>query len=689
LLTVEIVQETVSADPPQARYAVLTPDRLRGRGVGPALNLLKLLLSRPQRFAPADWLLEQFCRGEGEAFSTKRLDTLAWLLRDLLCPPAYESLRRQVVAHIRAMSGAGYQLAGYPLVWVDAEALSWHVEQAVRMERFGDDPLPFWQRAYELARRGEYLPDEAYSEWAEARREEIAGLRRQSVLALARLYPEREGRAGEEQALVILRSYWTEHPRDEDALRPLMELLARRDCYQEALEYYEQLCAVLEEDGQQPDAHTRDVAEYVRTKQIQRAHQHVLRSSLLVPSASPGQNISMSMPDTFIHLLPSEMASIDGATWLGIRLARILSFIHQWNKQAVPCDILQAIIDREIIMFNDMQGTSLEEAFLLSRRQALVTLAALPTMLASLFQEQSVPLPPEEFLPQCAASITACWHLLRGKEFLLIEELLARYLPTLANLAHQASASQSTAARLASQGYRLIGIIALHRNNPQVREACFQQALHFAEISGHRGLLAAALISLAYHHENPTQTLPLYQRGLHYKAELSPLLLARLYARLAVASGQQGQEQEALRYLDSAQKAYPDHPEKDPNFLYAEFDPASLLMEEGLTYLELAQQEKAPHYIQQARQTFNQLHQLQQSTSVPARIQFEIINHQTRAALLMNDRERFCFSLEKGVQGAKLIQSEQRMREAINNYKAAKKIWPEEQSIHALADLFL
>ncbi len=271
LLTLEIVQEIVSADPPQARYAALTPDRLRGRGVGPALSLLKLLVSRPQRFAPADWLLEQFCRGEGEAFSSKRLDTLAWLLRDLLCPSAYATLRRQIVAHTRAMSGVGYQLAGYPLVWVDVEALSWHVEQAVRMERFGDDSLPFWQRAYELAKRGEYLPDEAYSEWAEARREEIAGLRRQSVLALARLLTEREGKAGEEEALALLRSSWTAHPRDEDILRPLMELLGKRECYQEALDYYAKLCRVLEEDGQQPDPHTQDVVEYLRAEQIQRS----------------------------------------------------------------------------------------------------------------------------------------------------------------------------------------------------------------------------------------------------------------------------------------------------------------------------------------------------------------------------------------------------------------------------------
>jgi hypothetical protein len=283
LLTLEILQEIVSADPPQARYAVLTPDRLHGRGVGPALSLLKLLVSRPQRFAPADWLLEQFCQSEREVFSTKRLDTLAWLLRDLLCPPAYESLRRQIVAHTRAMSGGGYQLAGYPLVWVDHEALGWNVEQAVRMERFGDDPLPFWQRAYELAKRGDYLPDEAYSEWAEARREEIAGLRRQCVLALARLFTEREGKAGEEEALALLRSYWTEHPRDEDILRPLMELLGKRECYQEALACYEKLHGLLKEEGHEPGGQTRDLAAYLRSKQVQRPRSGPREPSTVVP----------------------------------------------------------------------------------------------------------------------------------------------------------------------------------------------------------------------------------------------------------------------------------------------------------------------------------------------------------------------------------------------------------------------
>ncbi|HEU5384076.1 MAG TPA: bacterial transcriptional activator domain-containing protein [Ktedonobacteraceae bacterium] len=270
LLTLEIFDEVVSSDPLQARYRVLTPDLLHGRGVIPALTLLKLLSSRPERFAPSEWLREQFCQAQGEAFSSKRLDSLATFLRDLLCPPAYEALRTDLVSNIRAMSGSGYRLASYPLIWVDHEALAWNVEQAIRLERFGDDPLPFWQRAYELAKRGEYLPDELYGEWASVKREQVAGMLRQSVQALARLYSETRDKASEEESLLLLRTYWQEHPHDEDALRPLMELLGRRECYQEALGYYEKLCALLEEEGEQPDSHTQNVVAYLQAKQLQR-----------------------------------------------------------------------------------------------------------------------------------------------------------------------------------------------------------------------------------------------------------------------------------------------------------------------------------------------------------------------------------------------------------------------------------
>ncbi|HEU5377431.1 MAG TPA: bacterial transcriptional activator domain-containing protein [Ktedonobacteraceae bacterium] len=271
LLTIDIIDEVISTDPPLARYTSLTPALLRGRGTVPALTMLKLLLNRHERFAPRDWLREQYCH-DREVFSSVRLDNIVWQLRNLLCPPTYAEIRKQVVVHIHSSigSGNGFQLAAFPLIWVDSEALAWHVEQAARMERFGDNGLPFWECAYALAKRGEYLPDEMYSPWSSFRRGEVAGMLRQSVQALARLYQAHDGAAGEEEALFLLRGYWQEHRRDEDILRPLMELLGRRECFQQALEYYEQCCRLLADDQCQPDPRTQDVAAYLRLKQIQR-----------------------------------------------------------------------------------------------------------------------------------------------------------------------------------------------------------------------------------------------------------------------------------------------------------------------------------------------------------------------------------------------------------------------------------
>ncbi len=294
LLTIEIVAEVVSTDPPLARYTSLTPEQLRGRGTTPALTLLKLLLNRHAHFASKDWLLEQFCR-DGEQFASARIENIVSLLRGLICPPAYQDLRTHLVAHVRSSisSGDGYQLAQYPLIWVDGEALAWNVEQATRMERFGDDGLPFWERAYALAKRGPYLPDEMYSEWATFRRGEVQGLLRQSVQALARLYVARHGAAGEEEALLLLRSFWQEHPHEEDVLRALMELLGRRECYHEALQYYERLCTLLEQEDRTPNTQTQDVAIYFQTKQIQRSKEplNTTTTPLLLPP-SPRRTIS-------------------------------------------------------------------------------------------------------------------------------------------------------------------------------------------------------------------------------------------------------------------------------------------------------------------------------------------------------------------------------------------------------------
>jgi hypothetical protein len=54
-----------------------------------------------------------------------------------------------------------------------------------------------------------------------------------------------------------------------------------------------------------------------------------------------------------------------------------------------------------------------DEEYTISRRQAIGAIIALPLVLLTTVRTKHVRLAPEEFLPQCAASLTACWNQLK------------------------------------------------------------------------------------------------------------------------------------------------------------------------------------------------------------------------------------------------------------------------------------
>ena len=255
-------------EPETGRSIAMPEMSLRGRDAAPALSLLKLLLCQPHRQAHRDWIMEQFWPESTRGTASHRLENIASTLRKLLRISDGESL----LSSLRGSkeSGTSYHLLSYPHIWVDADALMWNVEQAARMERFGDDALPFWQRAFELAQRGPFLLDDPYTEWAHERRSQIEGYYRQSVHALARLFISHHGKAGEEEALLLLRTYWQQHTLDEDALRPLIELLGKQERYQEAEEYYQQCVLALQEEGRVPDPRTQDIRDFLRVKPLRR-----------------------------------------------------------------------------------------------------------------------------------------------------------------------------------------------------------------------------------------------------------------------------------------------------------------------------------------------------------------------------------------------------------------------------------
>jgi DNA-binding SARP family transcriptional activator len=214
---------------------------------------------------------------EEEREGLKRVDNVVCDLRHLLFPPLpHESaqdrlLRRRIIAYQRAsqQSGPGYQLAGLPWVWLDVEEIGAHLKRARVLEQFGEEGLAEWRAAYDLASQGLFLPGEIYSDWATTRRQEVEASLWDSVQVLWRRVVE-QGEAGQREAVRLLRTYWQSHVTQEDALRPLLELLGKRECFGEAEAYYAQLCQILEEEGRQPDRRTREVMDFLRALQIQR-----------------------------------------------------------------------------------------------------------------------------------------------------------------------------------------------------------------------------------------------------------------------------------------------------------------------------------------------------------------------------------------------------------------------------------
>jgi DNA-binding SARP family transcriptional activator len=312
-LQLEVLQEVISTDSAQGRYQVVTLQN-RPKGSSTGLTLLKILASLPEHYASKDWLTEHLPRTRSTTEEDEqewgqgliRVDNVVYLLRGLLCPPGIvgeETIRKVLVAYVRnhRESGPGYRLAADPLVWLDVDMIAASVKQALHLELEGNEALPCWEQVYALASKGIYLPDEAYSDWARDTRLRVEGYLRQAVHALRRLYLLRESKAGEEQAIVLLRSYWQTHLTDEDVLRPLMELLAKHDGAQEALEYYQHLCERLASEGGTPDERTLKTAQSLSIRQNTYGHasEKVLRftvSSMLsshqsaMPSSSPHKN---------------------------------------------------------------------------------------------------------------------------------------------------------------------------------------------------------------------------------------------------------------------------------------------------------------------------------------------------------------------------------------------------------------
>src|SRR5579875_2944686 len=583
--TIEVLHEAPAGDPAQARYVPLPPERLHGRGPAPALTFLKLLTSQKDRYAPKDWLIEHL-HGDEYLITPRRLENIVSFVRHLLSLPdgvkPFGMLRYVRASH---ESGDGYRLAPYPLIWLDVEALAFHVRQACLLERFGDDALPSWERAYQLASRGTYLSEEPYSEWAEARREEVEGHLRQCVHALARLWLARYGAAGEEEVLRRLRTYWQQHPTDEDVLCPLLELLARRQCYQEGLEYYAHFVQSLEEQGltrdgkpREPDQRTRDLVDYLRLKERQP-----------IVSRPPQRE---STPPSSAGILVQR----DGMTVTGQE--EMLALFSQAVKQG----ILQAAGEREGDLMDQLRRKFLQQTL-----GVLGTVVLPPHALfhAESWEQLSRALNNHQpsrldhgVLDELETLVGSYWRLFyRGASSDLLSGVLAllqTIKPLLAS-SYPTSLEQRLYA-LTSQISLLAGKISLDHHQYLAVDGYYSTALQAAGQAADpllHAVVFSRMASVLIEKKQPERAIPFFQEARRLcSPDTSAVTAVWLALHEAEAWAMMNQETPSLKALEAAEQHKSKILSEDDPY-WTGFDPALLFGFQGVCYLKLHQPGKA------------------------------------------------------------------------------------------------
>ena len=516
---------------------------------------------------------------------------------------------------------SGYELANQSLLWVDADACEALLKEAERIGRTYAFALPLLEQARAYFARGDFLEGES-GLWVYARRGTLERLHYRCRIWLAEAY-EQQGLLG--QAEMLYSGLLEESPSDEDVLCRLMGLLHRQGMTHAALRCYEETKKHLKLLGQRLSPTTDVFAKHLLSEPRQVELYGGKGTQQLLSAEGEQYPISPSFP-------PNTRSCIEGDT-------------HR-------VDINQASL----------------------RSQALDQLSERVSSTGT----------DKETLDFFAKLTEICWQLSKGNDLDTAEHVLQAYLPKMVSLALPPSQQQQTIAGIASSGYLLAASLAGHHNDLKARQNCSEQALLFGDIAQDRNLQIAAMRQLAAtfdYQDRPYKVLETYQQVLPYLGEVSPLLRSRIYAGTSGIYAQLGCEQEALRFLSLAYEDFPENPERDPSFLFADCGYFTLVLWDGLTHLEL-------HQPCEAAEAFARIDGLQPKIQVPERVRAEILHHQATTFTDLRQMDQACDYLEAAVKASLILGSERRYREAFEVFTQMRPIWISEKRVQSLGDFF-
>src|SRR5581483_11732295 len=389
------------------------------------------------------------------------------------------------------------------------------------------------------------------------------------------------------------------------------------------------------------------------------------------------------------HITESEEATDDAyASFRASHgLLRLWHIVCNWPVSNARYHELQ-----EALLLELEDNNSMTQDAPMSRRETLRLLAATPIELCGLSAVKVVMRrPTEEILMQCAAGITACWDLKKGKDLAFISDTVEKYLPTLKEIARVAPTLQSkAAAELLAQCFLLKAALSWNIATPADGIHYAQQAETYSKSVEQPLLQVLALrmqaASLCYTNQWE-QALHIAQQAKYVldttsKELIPPLAHSYVYAGLATYQAYHGQKQDALTSLKKAHATFFEQPVTETVPLWIDHSVGNLLLNDGLTHAHLG-------LYREAVDSFDQI-QVDHANdmTIPLGCRVEAFIEQTAVEVSRDDQPRDmdkCMALWiQGIEGAKALQSNKKFNDALMAHTAMRAAWPSEPRIKEL-----
>lgn len=318
-----------------------------------------------------------------------------------------------------------YELADQSMIWTDMDACEAAMQEAERLGHTSAEGCCLLETAQTYFARGRLFEGED-GLWCHAKRDMFETAQYRCILWLSEAY---EAQGNLRQAETQIEKLLHRDPLDEVALTRLLLLLHKQGMTAEAIRRYKRATALFASQGTVLPPSLELLAQQLTGE----SHTRTLPADLSVRSALLPTSSMLLFPASVIQPDKALEATVpDCAVQSGIVLAHMVTLIQQWYGMTMFSHNLQDLLDQEIKKLDMFKSHYPLEACTLSRRSILFALATLPaTWLLSRRQAHTLAVELEEFLPQCAASITACWHLSKGNHLETIPCIIDAYVPTL------------------------------------------------------------------------------------------------------------------------------------------------------------------------------------------------------------------------------------------------------------------